>query len=131
MIDPALAAPPGLAQLIALCDAYFDHLLRRTFPGGCFFAGAALEMGTRPGPVNERIAAFQGRLTSLVRQFIVAAIERGELPSDEDADALTLELNGLILAANLSFVLRQDESAVTLARHVAHRRLGAATAPVS
>jgi len=131
VIDPALAAPPGLAQLIALCDAYFDHLLRRTFPGGCFFAGAALEMGTRPGPVNERIAAFQGRLTSLVRQFIVAAIERGELPSDEDADALTLELNGLILAANLSFVLRQDEAAVALARNVAHRRLGAATAPVS
>ena len=27
VIEPALAAPPGLAQLVALCDAYFDHLM--------------------------------------------------------------------------------------------------------
>src|SRR5512141_1729643 len=59
VIEPALAAAPGIAQLVTLCDAFFDHLLRRTFPGGCFFAGAALEMGTRPGPVREQIAAFQ------------------------------------------------------------------------
>jgi AcrR family transcriptional regulator len=131
VIDPALAAPPGLAQLVTLCDAYYDHLLRRTFPGGCFFAGAALEMGTRPGPVKERIAAFQMRFTGLIRQFIVTAAEQGELPSAEDADALTLELNGLILAANTSFVLRQDEAAVTLARHVTHRRLGVAAATAS
>jgi AcrR family transcriptional regulator len=128
VIGPALAAPPGLAQLVALCDAYFDHLLRRTFPGGCFIASAALEMGTRPGPVKERIAAFQARLTDLVRQLIVTAIERGELPADEDPDALTLELNGLILAANTSFVLHQAEAAVALARQVARRRVGAAAA---
>jgi AcrR family transcriptional regulator len=128
VIRPALAAPPGRAQLVALCDAYYDHLLRRTFPGGCFFAGAALEMGTRPGPVRERVAAFQGRLTDLVRQLVVAAVERGELPPDEDADALTLELNGLILAANTMFVLSQAEHAVTLARQVTHRRLGVASA---
>ena len=50
VVQPALAAPPGLARLVALCDAYFDYLQRGTFPGGCFFAAAALEMGTRPGP---------------------------------------------------------------------------------
>ncbi|WP_116999028.1 TetR/AcrR family transcriptional regulator [Desertimonas flava] len=123
--DAALAAAPGLARLVALCDAYFDHLLRRTFPGGCFFAGAILEMGTRPGPVKERVAAFQGRLTGLVRDSAAAAIERGELAPDEDPDALTLELNGLILAANAAFVLDGDERAVALARRVSHRRLGA------
>ena len=64
VIEPALAAPPGLAQLVAVCDAFFDHLARRTFPGGCFFAGAVLEMGTRPGPVKERIAAFQSGFTA-------------------------------------------------------------------
>lgn len=47
VIQPALDAAPGLAQLVVLCDAFFDHLMRRTFPGGCFFAGAVLEMGTR------------------------------------------------------------------------------------
>src|SRR5215207_6934064 len=57
VLEPALAAAPGLAQVVALCDAFFDYLLRRTFPGGCFFAGAALEVGTSPGPVKEQIAA--------------------------------------------------------------------------
>ena len=62
VVEPALAAPPGLRQLLTVCEAFFEHLLRRTFPGGCFFAGAALEMGTRPGPVKERRRRFPGRL---------------------------------------------------------------------
>ena len=99
VIEPALAAAPGLAQLVALCDAFFDHLARHTFPGGCFFAGAVLEMGTRPGPVKEEIAAFQRGFTALIRGFVVTALEQRELPAHEDPDALTFELNGVILAA--------------------------------
>jgi AcrR family transcriptional regulator len=127
VIEPALAAAPGLAQVVAVCDAFFDHLLRRTFPGGCFFAGAALEMGTRPGPVKEQIAAFQGGFGALIRQFIVTALEQHELPTDEDPDALTFELNGIILAANTNFVLRQDPAALNMARTIVRRRLGITT----
>jgi AcrR family transcriptional regulator len=127
VIEPALAAAPGLAQLLALCDAFFDYLERRTFPGGCFFAGAVLEMGTRPGPVKEEIAAFQSRFAALIRQFIVTALEQRELPATEDADALTFELNGIILAANANFVLREDPAALTMARNIVRRRLGITT----
>jgi AcrR family transcriptional regulator len=123
VIDPALAAAPGLAQLIALCDAYFDHLRRQTFPGGCFFAGAILEMGTRPGPVKEQIAAFQSDFTSQIRQFVVRALAQHELPADEDPDALTFELNGITLAANSNFVLRQDPAALEMAKQIVRRRL--------
>src|SRR5436305_949501 len=69
VVQPALAAPPGLAQLVAVCDAFFGYLQRRVFPGGCFFVAAALEMGTRPGPVKERVAALQAGFAALVRQF--------------------------------------------------------------
>ena len=127
VIAPALAAPPGLAQLVAVCDAFFAHLTRRTFPGGCFLAGAVLEMGARPGPVKEQVAAFQGRFSGLVRQFVVTAIEQHELPGEDDPDALTFELNGIILAANANFVLRDDLAAIELARLVVRRRLGVAT----
>ena len=127
VIEPALAAASGLAQLVALCDAFFDYLLKRTFPGGCFFAGAALEMGTRPGPVKQQIAAFQGRLTALIRQFIVTALEQRELSADEDPDALTFELNGIILAANTNFVLREEPATLDMARNVVRRRLGITT----
>ena len=124
VIEPALAAPPGIDQLRVVCDAYLDHLARRTFPGGCFFAGAVLEMGTRPGPVKERIAAFQGSFTALIRGFVVTAIEQHELPADEDPDALTFELNGIILAANSNFVLSNDPQALDMPRKLLHKRLG-------
>jgi AcrR family transcriptional regulator len=127
VIEPALAAAPGLAQLLAVCDAFFDYLERRTFPGGCFFAGAVLEMGTRPGPVKDQVAAFQNRFAALIRQFIVTALEHRELPADEDPDALTFELNGIILAANANFVLRDDPAALTMARAIVRRRLGITT----
>jgi AcrR family transcriptional regulator len=128
IIEPALAAAPGLAQLVGVCDAFFDYLQRRTFPGGCFFAGVVLEMGTRPGPVKEQITTFQARFTMLIRQFIVTALDQHELPADEDPDALTFELNGLILAANANFVLREDPATLELARTIVRRRLGIAAA---
>ena len=124
VIEPALTAAPGLAQLLAVCDAFFDYLERRIFPGGCFFAGAVLEMGTRPGPVKEQVAAFQDMFTGLIRQFTVTALERHELPADEDADVLTFELSGIILAANANFVLHGDPAALRMAKRVVRGRLG-------
>ena len=128
VIDPALAAAPGLAQIVALCDAFFDHLERRTFPGGCFLAAAVLEMGTRPGPVKEQVSAFQARFTELIRQCIVTAIEQRELPDSEDPDALTFELSGIILAANANFVLRQDPASLNMAKNIVRHRLQSTTA---
>jgi AcrR family transcriptional regulator len=132
VIEPAIAAAAGLGQLLAVCEAYLDHLARRTFPGGCFFAGAVLEMGTRPGPVKERIAAFQSSFTALIRGFVVATIDQHALPADEDPDALTFELTGIILAANSNFVLRDDPEVLEMPRNLLRRRLGvpALAAPI-
>ena len=127
VIEPALASSAGLDQVVAVCDAFFDHLGRRTFPGGCFFAGAVLEMGTRPGPVKEQIAEFQTGFTGVIRQFVVTAIERHQLPDDEDPDALAFELNGIILATNAHFVIHQDPTVLEMAKQVVRRRVGAIT----
>jgi AcrR family transcriptional regulator len=124
VVQPALAAPPGLAQLAAVCEAFFEHLQRRTFPGGCFFAGAALEMGTRPGPVKDAVAGFQAGFVDLIRGFAATAIEQNELPPGEDPAALAFELNGIILAADTNFVLHDDPAVLDLARQVVRRRLG-------
>ena len=124
VVGPALAAEPGRDQLVAICDAFFDHLARRTFPGGCFFAGAALEMGTRPGPVKARIAQFQQGFVTLIRDFAVTAMQLGQLAADEDPAQLAFELNGVILAADTNFVLHDDPGALDVARAVVRRRLG-------
>lgn len=127
VVQPALAAPPGLPQLAAICEAFFQHLARRTFPGGCFMASAALEMGTRPGPVKERIAGFQTAFVDLIRGFAETAVKQGELPADEDPGQLAFELNGLILVTDTSFVLHDDPAVLDLARQIVRRRLGAGT----
>jgi AcrR family transcriptional regulator len=124
VVQPALAAPAGLAQLEAVCDAFFDHLKRRVFPGGCFFASAALEMGTRPGPVKEAVAGFQTGFVDLLRGFAATAVEQQELPASEDPARLCFELNGILLAADTNFVLHGDPAVLDLAHEVVRRRLG-------
>ena len=129
VIQPALAAPAGRAQLEAVCEAFFQHLQRRTFPGGCFFAGAVLEMGTRPGPVKEAVADFQAGFVDLIRGFAATAIEQNELPPGDDPSQLAFELNGIILATDANFVLRDAPAVLDLARQVVRRRLGLASRP--
>lgn len=124
IIDPAQEEALGVPRLVALCDAFFDHLERRRFPGGCFFAGATLEMSARPGPVRERLADFQGFLVARIRDLVAEAMELGQLAEGEDPDELSFELNGIILAANASFVLSPDGGTLALARRVVRRRLG-------
>ena len=124
VVRPALTAAPGLAQLVAVCEAYFDYLQRGTFPGGCFFAAAALEMGTHPGPVKDRVAAWESGFAELVRGLVATAIQQQELPAREDPDRLAFELHGIMLAADTHFVLHDDPAVTDLARQIVRQRLG-------
>ena len=124
VVQPALAASPGLGQLAAACEAFFSYVERRVFPGGCFFAATALEMGARPGPVKERVAAIQSGFTALLRSFVVTALEQHELPAREDPDRLAFELHAILLGADTKFVLHDDPAVLDLARQVVHQRLG-------
>jgi AcrR family transcriptional regulator len=130
VVAPALRLEPGIDRLVAVCDAFFDYLQRRCFPGGCFFAVVALEMGSRPGRVKDRVAQVQSGFVGTLRQWAVDAVRQGQLPATEDPQALAFELNGVILAADLHFVLHGSEDALDMARQIVRRRLGA-TAQVS
>ena len=124
VVKPALAARPGLGQLAAACEAFFSYVERRVFPGGCFFAATALEMGARPGPVKERVAAIQSGFTAMLRSFAVTALEQHELPAREDPDRLAFELHSILLGADTKFVLHDDPAVMDLARQVVRQRLG-------
>lgn len=124
VVQPALAARPGRGQLAAACEAFFSYVERRVFPGGCFFAATSLEMGARPGPVKERLAAVQSDFTALLRAFAATAIEQHELPAHEDPDRLAFELHAILLGADTKFVLYDDPAVMDLARQVVHQRLG-------
>jgi len=129
VVQPALAAPAGRGQLAAACEAFFSYVERRVFPGGCFFAATSLEMGARPGPVRDRLAAVQSDFTALLRSFATTAIEQDELPSREDPDRLAFELHAILLGADTKFVLYDDPAVMALAREVVHHRLRLDNAP--
>lgn len=124
VMEPALAARPGRAQLAAVCEAFFQYVERPVFPGGCFFAATALEMGARPGPVKERIAGIYHDFAAQLRSFAATAIAQGELPADEDPERLAFELHAILLGADTKFVLHDDSAVLDLARQVVRRRLG-------
>jgi AcrR family transcriptional regulator len=126
VVQPTLAAEPGLAQLVAVCEAFFAHLERRTFPGGSFMASATLEMNTRPGPVGELIARFQTQFGALIRGSAATAVDRHELPPGEDPDRLAFELNGIMLATDTNYALHDDPDVLDLARQIVHQRLAPA-----
>ena len=124
VVQPALAASPGLGQLAAACEAFFSYVERRVFPGGCFFAATALEMGARPGPVKDRVAAIQSGFTALLRSFAATALEQHEISAREDPDRLAFELHAILLGADTKFVLNDDPAVLDLARQVVRLRLG-------
>src|SRR3954453_4494000 len=131
VVQPALAARSGLGQLAAACEAFFSYVQRRVFPGGCFFAATSLEMGTRPGPVKDRLAAIQADFTELLRSFASTAIEQCELPAHDDPDRLAFELHAILLGADTKFVLHDDPAVLDLARRVVRQRLALEKASMS
>jgi AcrR family transcriptional regulator len=125
VLRPALAEPKGLQRLLAACDGFLSHVERRVFPGGCFFAAASAEMGTRPGPVRDAVAAQQRDWLKLLERLAREAEELGEVPKGGDPAQLAFELNALLVAANTSFILQGDKRVFKRARAAVRERLGA------
>jgi AcrR family transcriptional regulator len=125
VVTPALAAaPPGRARLLALSERFLSYVQSRIFPGGCFFVVTAAELGSRPGRVHDRVAAYQRQWTELLRQTARQAYDEGELPTGEDPDQLAFELGALLAGTNIVAVLHSDDTAIEQARRAIRRRLG-------
>jgi AcrR family transcriptional regulator len=127
VLRPALEAE-GLARLRALCERFLSHVDRKVFPGGCFFASAAAELDTRPGPVRDRIVAIYGEWTALLEDSVRTAQERAELAESVDPAQLTFELNAMLAEANGLFLLSGDPRAFDMARRGIADRLERAAA---
>ena len=126
VITPALQHS-GLPRLRALCESFLAYVENRTLPGGCFFAAAAAELGGRPGPLRERVAANQKGWIGVLTQAAGEAAARGELRTDTDVPTLVFELNALVISANTAFILHDDPAVIGQARTAIERVLAAAT----
>ena len=70
VLAPARLVPVGRDGLIALSDAFLDHLRNRVFPGGCFFDSAAADLHARAGPVRDAVGTFQASWRGLVAEHL-------------------------------------------------------------
>ena len=120
---PALEAPQGIRRLYAACDAFLSYIERRVFPGGCFFAVAAADVGTRSGPVRDAIAAQQRDWLELLERLARKAMDVGELDPGDDPAQLAFELNAVLASASTSFVLQGDPAVFERARAAVRRRV--------
>jgi len=110
VIQPALAVAAGIEQLTALCEAHLDYVGRRVWPGGCFFASVASEVGGRAGPIHDRIAGEQRRWVELLADNARRAIAVGELTAAEDPEQLAAELSTMLTGAGIAYLLHEDPS---------------------
>jgi AcrR family transcriptional regulator len=123
VLDPALAAPEGLPRLRELCERFLGHVERGVFPGGCFFASAASELDTRPGPLRDRVAEVYNGWMELLEGSVVRAQQLGQLDASLDPEQLTFEVNAMLAEANALFLLRADPRAFEMARRAIRARL--------
>lgn len=125
VIRPALEAPRGLARLRTLIDAWLDYSESRVFEGGCFFAAATAEVGSKPGPVRDAVAAAIRQWRDFVAEAARRAIDAGELPADTDAEQLAFELTAMLDAANAASLLGTTAAPYARARAAVARLLAA------
>ena len=124
VLDPSLAEPEGLPRLRALCERFLDHVEQGVFPGGCFFASAAAELDTRPGPLRDRIAEVYDGWIALLEGSVLRAQELGQLDPSLDPEQLVFEVNAMLAEANGVFLLRGDPRVFGMARRAIGARLG-------
>ena len=129
VIEPGLAAPPGTARIVALCDGYISSIERGVFRGGCFMCSVAAEMNVRPGPVRDRISEFAAGWLRTIEAAVREAQSRDEIAPDIDPAQLAFESNALLAAANLAFPLFGDPAILQRARLGVRERLRTAAHP--
>jgi AcrR family transcriptional regulator len=116
VLEPAMAAPPGVRRLRKLVDAFLSHLERRVFPGGCFFAAVAAELDTRPGLTRDRIAQVLRDWLALLTSCFEDAKSNGEIARRADVPQSVFETESMLLGANFLFVMTEDATPLTQAR---------------
>lgn len=120
---PSLQVPRGLQRLRALCDNWLDYAGSKVFRGGCFFAAAATEFDSRPGPIRDAVADAWREWLMALEIAVAKAQEQGELSPRVDPRQLAFELNALTTSANTWAQLLGEDDIWDRVRATIHDRL--------
>jgi AcrR family transcriptional regulator len=129
VVEPALAAPEGLARVEALCHSYLSYVERGVFPGGCFFAQLLAEFDGPSGEIHDLVVVGQRGWLGMLTGLIVTAQRHGELNPDIEAEQLAFELYGHLELANYLATLYRDQSMLDRGRRAVTSTLAASAPP--
>lgn len=115
VVAPAMAAPPGVDRVRALMHAWVGYL-ERDVPAAGFFAAAAADVDSQPGPVRDRIAATGRAGIAAITADVETAQRRGEIRADIEVRQLAFELHAYAMEANWALLLLDDDGAGERAR---------------
>lgn len=127
VVAPGMNSEAGRARLLALCLGYLDHVQRRVFTGGCFFASVASEVSGQAGAVRDRVASEQRAWTDLLAENARYAVGAGELAADADPEQLVGELATMLTGADIMFLLQRNPQVLDAVRSAIADRLRAAS----
>jgi AcrR family transcriptional regulator len=116
VLQPALSADAGTERLKVLVDSFLSHVERKVFPGGCFFSAVAAELDTRPGLARDRVVEVLGNWLALLKQCLLEAQDLGEVDPNAEVAQAVFEIEAMLLAANLLFVMMNDPIHLTQGR---------------
>jgi AcrR family transcriptional regulator len=127
VVQPALPHPRGITRLLAMLENWIGYVERIVFRGGCFFAAAAAEFDSRPGPVRDEIASLSKAWLIALRDEIAFAKSSKQVRADVDPVQLAFELHAYVQEANWAFKLFNDKSAFSRARQAIANGIAAAS----
>jgi AcrR family transcriptional regulator len=113
----------GMVRVRGLVDAYLDYVYAETFPGGCFFAAALVELSMQPGDVRDALLAFMQRWLGELEAAVREAQEEGAIAADEDPRQLAFELEAAFFLANAQFTVQRNKEPIERARRMISKRL--------
>lgn len=116
VVRPAAASPAGLSRIFALSEAFLEHLERRVFPGGCFFANVSVQLASSPGRPRDRVMEFIREWQAQFTEALDQARDSGELPRGADIDQLAFEVTAMLLRANFTWTVTGDPNVLDQAR---------------
>ena len=94
---PALSQPRGLPRLEALFANWMTRVAVE-IQSGCIFISGAVEFDDRPGVVRDALSTSVKTWLSAMHRVVMQAQEEGHLSAQADAQQMSFEIHGLILA---------------------------------
>lgn len=127
VVQPVLVHPRGIPRLRAMLESWIGYVERIVFRGGCFFAAAAAEFDSRPGPVRDEIASLSKAWLIALRDEIAFAQSSRQMTVEIEPAQIAFELHAYVQEANWAFKLFNDKSAFSQARQAIARCIAAAS----